>query len=63
MKVKHTLNGNVKVTLSADQASRLRSVLLEVDVLKRREHISQETRDEMDELDNMLCDAGIEYIV
>jgi len=61
MKVKHTQNGNVKITLSADQAERLRSVLMEVDYLKDHECISGETRDEMDELDNKLIEADIGY--
>lgn len=61
MKVKHTQNGNVKLTLTMEEAERLRSVLIDSEVLRRDTCISQATEDTADELNVAMLDAGIDY--
>jgi hypothetical protein len=61
MKVKHTQNGNVKITLTLEEAERLKSIVMEADELHTRMYISAVTRELGDDLCEALGDAGIAY--
>jgi len=63
MKLKHTLNGNVKLTLSAEEAGHLRSILVEACPLYAEAWISDVTHDVAHEVDDLLAESGIELLI
>jgi hypothetical protein len=61
MKVKHTKNGNVKLTLSMDEAEKLRSILMEGDGLASRSYVTEETGGFGTMAADALYEAGVGY--
>jgi hypothetical protein len=62
MKVKTTAKGNFKVVLSATEAARLRSILIESGDLLRDDDISQETCTLGQEISSALCDQRVSVL-
>jgi hypothetical protein len=59
MKVKHTKNGNLKLTVSPQEAEAIRSILLETSDLYEREAISFKSRTLGEAFDLLLREAGV----
>ena len=59
MKTKLTLNDNVKITLTKDEAARLRSILAESISLARNDDITETTKDLGLDLCAGLFDLGV----